>query len=130
MKALALYLAGVLSLGAPGDAPSLPPAGDAPSLLQHDDTGAAPSSLEHGDGGAFTTELERELWRAVVLLEGDVKTATRGLAACEAELAELAPPPPLPTIPPPAPELPPWVLGALVALAAAGGFVAGVVITR
>lgn len=125
MKLLVLTLAATLALGAPGRGVT---------VLEERRPAAEASPLQHADtstGAAFSTDLERGLWQALVLLEGDVKTATRSLAACETHLAELeAPPPPPPSPAPRGLDVPPWVLGALVGLAAAGGFTAGVLIRR
>lgn len=51
----------------------------------------------------FATELEARQWRAIVLLEGDLATATTALAACGRKLnrcqqapLELPPPEPMP----------------------------------
>ena len=48
-----------------------------------------------GDRPTFATELECELWEGIVLLEGDVRTATIAIETCEGELAlwkQAAPP--------------------------------------
>lgn len=75
-------------------APSSEPEGGSVSLTRKAD---ASTCLERmaahpsGDGAAtFGTELECEEWEAIVLLEGDVRTATLALALCERTGRELA----------------------------------------
>ena len=84
-----------------------------------------------GDLPTFETETECELWETVVLLEGDVRTATSALDACQRAQGRLRALPALPTAPvlpapPPTTDRPswPWVV-LLIAAAAAGGAAVG-----
>lgn len=88
------------------------------------------STSTAADAPVFATDLERELWETVVLLEGDLATATVALGGCETkrgrcELAALEPPPP----PPPGDDAPTWwwVVAGLAAVlgASAVGYVVG-----
>lgn len=55
----------------------------------------ARSRAQSTEAPTFATELECELWTAIVLLEGDVRSATTALAACDEAIAELAARPPV-----------------------------------
>lgn len=51
-----------------------------------------PEPTRTSTASGLTTPLERELWRALVLLEGDTETATRALASCEDTLHAITTP--------------------------------------
>lgn len=69
----------------------------------------------------FATELECELWEGIVLLEGDLKTATISATACENKLALLTPE----AVPDDLTGPPWWFWGLAIVAAAAGGLAAG-----
>lgn len=121
MTALALVLTAAVA-GAPPFAP-----GAASRLDRRPPSGATSTTAP----AFLRTDLERELWDAVVLLEGDVETATVARASCETALAEALDIAAVPLVAPSSPALEDgaiarWVWPALaLTLAATTGLALG-----
>lgn len=91
---------------------------------------SAPAASTSTSAPGLSTPLERELWHAVVLLEGDVETATTARASCEQALNEAL------VVPEASPvhvddQGPGWVtVAAGVALGITSGLVIGLLIDK